>query len=80
VCGIPGLGHLCLGAAVTDSTDTNTKTDLPRRPRNSAPITPIGAAAYLANLGRAADQIGGYRVSCDGCDVTVCNERPFDVG
>jgi len=25
-----------------------------------APITPIGALAYLANLGRAADQIGGY--------------------
>ena len=25
-----------------------------------APITPIGLVAYLANLGRAADQIGGY--------------------
>ena len=25
-----------------------------------APITPIGAVAYLANLDRAADQIGGY--------------------
>jgi len=24
-----------------------------------APITPIGAVAYLAKLGRAADQIGG---------------------
>jgi hypothetical protein len=31
----------------------------PGRPRTSTPITPIGAAAYLANLGRAADQIGG---------------------
>jgi hypothetical protein len=25
-----------------------------------APITRIGAVVYLANLGRAADQIGGY--------------------
>jgi hypothetical protein len=25
-----------------------------------APITAIGLVAYLANLGRAADRIGGY--------------------
>jgi hypothetical protein len=29
------------------------------RPRASAQITPIGAAAYLASLDRAADQNGG---------------------
>ena len=23
---------------------------------------------------------GGYRVSCDGCAVTICNETPFDIG
>jgi hypothetical protein len=116
-CGIPGLGHLCFGAApvtldtehraqpgpacspataagvkpfqnrrlissdhgaqdlklghkscrrllssitdtatVADGTDTNTKIDRARRPQTSAPITPIGAATYLADPGRAADQ------------------------
>jgi hypothetical protein len=44
---------------VADGTDTNTKIDRARRPRTSAPTTPIGATAYLADLDRAADQIGG---------------------
>jgi hypothetical protein len=37
-----------------------THTHQARAPRHQrTPITPIGAVAYLADLGRAADQIGG---------------------
>jgi NADPH:quinone reductase-like Zn-dependent oxidoreductase len=44
---------------VTDGTDTNTMIDRarPHRPARRSPL--IGAAAYLANPGHAAVQIGG---------------------
>jgi hypothetical protein len=42
---------------VADGTDTNTNIDRAGCPRTAAPITAIGAPAYLANLGRAAHQI-----------------------
>jgi hypothetical protein len=45
---------------VTDGTDT--KIDQ-TAPRTSAPITAIGAAAYITNLGCAADQIGRSRAT-----------------
>ena len=38
----------------------------PARPRTSTPITPIGAAAYLASLGRAANQ--SHRMIDTLCD------------
>jgi hypothetical protein len=62
---------------VTDGTDTKINWS---RPPGQRADHPIGAAAYLANLDRAADQIGGDARIGPAMSVTLCDRRRARTG